>query len=119
MLDSPGVDELWDLAAKPKTLSTQTLKKCKKWLVDGDDDDDDDDVCDKGRGDGFERVMMMKGEREWEGGGGHDDNWCCVMSLIGWRKIQGSLCHSSLMSKRKRLIGMSRGDKESSRISWC
>jgi len=42
----------------------------------------------------FEKVMMMveKGEREWEGRE-HDDYWCCVMWLKGWRKIQGSFCH--------------------------
>lgn len=71
---------------------------------------DDDDVGDKGIGGGFEKVMMVmvmvkKGEREWEGGE-HDDYWCCVMSLKGWRKIQGSLWHPSLIWKRKRLIGM-------------
>ncbi|TKY73463.1 hypothetical protein E2542_SST02215 [Spatholobus suberectus] len=95
MLNSPRVDELLDLAAKPKTLFTQTLNvrrgllvvmvkvmisKCKKGLV-----DDDDDVYDKGRGGSFEGVMMMvvmKGQREWEGGRGRHDCYCEV-SLKG------------------------------------
>lgn len=46
--------------------------KCNKGMA-------DDDVYDKGiRGGSFEGVIMMmmvmKGEREWHGGRGHDDD---------------------------------------------
>lgn len=63
-------------------------------------------------------VMVKKGEREWEGGE-HDDYWCCVMSLKGWRKIQGSLWHPSLIWKRKRLIGMCLTGRKLWGISQC
>ncbi|KAG2399125.1 uncharacterized protein HKW66_Vig0083930 [Vigna angularis] len=99
------------------------IMKCKR----GSMEDDDDDVCEKGiGGGGFEKVMMMmmmmmvvveKGEREWKGGE-HDDCWCCVMSKKGWRKIQGSLCHPSLISKKKRVIGMCLVGRKLSGISW-
>lgn len=90
--------------------------KCKRGSVE--DDDDDDDVYEKGiGGGGFEKVMMMmmmmmveKGEREWKGEE-HDDCWC-------WRKIQGSLCHPSLISKKKRVIGMCLVERKLSGISW-
>ncbi|WVZ19682.1 hypothetical protein V8G54_007004 [Vigna mungo] len=97
-------------------MEKEMIMKCKRGWV---EDDDDDDVCEKGiGGGGFEKVMMMmvveKGEREWKGEE-HDDCWCCVMSKKGWRKIQGSLCHPSVISKKKRVIGM---ERKLSGISW-
>ncbi|RDX82999.1 hypothetical protein CR513_36138, partial [Mucuna pruriens] len=84
MLDSPGVVGSCSKTKDPfhsnnKVATRVMISKCNKGLVDG------DDVYDKGRGGGFEGVMMMmvmKGEREWEGGRGHDD-CSCVMSLEG------------------------------------
>lgn len=46
--------------------------KCNKGMV-----DDDDDVYDKGirvgSNEGVIIMMVMKGQREWHGGVGHDD----------------------------------------------
>ncbi|KAK7350585.1 hypothetical protein VNO77_09376 [Canavalia gladiata] len=64
------------------------MSKCKKGLV------DDGDVYDEGRGGSTERVMMkmvMKGQRELEGGGGGHDDCFCVM----WLKVLCGCYHGS------------------------